>query len=421
MPIARIFANRLAAPHGSRSNSNRSHRRLRALVRESGRLRVAFRSLVCESVRLRALDAYIASIAADGPALVRLLIVKRDKLGDLLLTRPVISLVREALPDAEIHLLANDYNAWVARDHPALARTWVFPRVRDAGRVRPVAALRQIPLHFALARARFDWAFVMGGDESHRAIRRAIATRARRVVAYADDPGRYGPRLTDALPTPAHGHETARMAALLAPLGVRLPSLSPPTLDPPAASVRFAAAWLPSRRLERCRFVVIGLGARRAKKQPTAAQVLRWSSRLFEEWRLPTVLMWTPGAKTDPNYPGDDALASEILAGAPSYVHPFRGPIDEALGLIFAARTSIIPDSGLMHFAAASEGGVLGLFADPRDSAPAARWAPLGARARHLEAAKTVAELADEAIFDALVPLIEGEKREDRDETRGEG
>jgi len=409
VPIARIFANRLAA-RGSRSNSNRSHRRLRALVPESE--------------RLRALDVSIAPIVVNGFAAVRLLIVKRDKLGDLLLTRPVISLVREALPDAEIHLLANDYNAWVARDHPALARTWVFPRVRHAGRLRPIAALRQIPLHFALARAHFDWAFVMGGDESQRAIRRAIATRARRVVAYSHDAARYGARFTDPLPPPAHGHETERMAALLAPLRVRLPALAPPTFDPPAASVRFATAWLSSRELAPRRFVVIGLGARRAKKQPTPAQVSRWSARLFAEWSLPTVLMWTPGAKTDPNYPGDDALAAEILAGAPSYVHPFRGPIDEALGLIFAARTSIVPDSGLMHFAAASEGGVLGLFADPLDSAPASRWAPLGPRARHLEAAKRVAELADDAIFDALRPLIEGQKRQEGeangDERRGE-
>ena len=47
---------------------------------------------------------------------MRLLVVKRDKLGDLLLTRPVLDRARALAPDAEIHLLANDYNAWVARD-----------------------------------------------------------------------------------------------------------------------------------------------------------------------------------------------------------------------------------------------------------------------------------------------------------------
>ena len=74
------------------------------------------------------------------PSRVRLLIIKRDKLGDLLLARPVIAHARAIAPDAQIHLLANDYNAWVARDHPALTCTWVYPRVRSGGRMHPLAA-----------------------------------------------------------------------------------------------------------------------------------------------------------------------------------------------------------------------------------------------------------------------------------------
>ena len=265
---------------------------------------------------------------------MRLLIIKRDKLGDLLLTRPVLDRAKALVPDAEIHLLANDYNAWVASDHPAVARTWIYPRVRSDGRIHPLALLRQIPLGWQLRRQRFDWAFVMGGDESHRAIRRALRTGAQRA------------------------------------------------------------------------YVVIGLGARRAKKQPTPAQVARWSTRIHAAHGLATVLMWTPGASNNPAYPGDDALAQAVLDQRLPHVLPFRGPIEPALGLIFSARTSIIPDSGLTHFAAASPGGVLGLFADPGDSAPASRWAPLGSRARHLEAPARIADVPDDDIFAALAPLL---------------
>ena len=337
----------------------------------------------------------------------RILLVKRDKLGDLLLTRPVISELARALPHAEIHLLANDYNAWVARDHPALAKTWVYPRARTGRRLNAFAALRQVPIALALRRQRFDWALVLGGDESHRAIRRAIATGATRVVAYARDRARYGPRLTDALPPPLIGHEIARMLALLSPLGVHTSdAVEAPTFDVSSAAKAFADGWLAARGLTAQRFVVIGLGARRAKKQPTPDQVVRWSARIARERGLATVMMWTPGSSSNAAYPGDDVLAQAVLDRRPAQFHPFRGPIDEALGLIYAARTSILPDSGLMHFAAASRGGVLGLFADPLDSAPAARWAPVGRRARHIEAPKSIADLADDAIFSALDPLL---------------
>jgi heptosyltransferase III len=337
---------------------------------------------------------------------VRILVIKRDKLGDLLLTTPVLAQLAAALPRAEIHLLANDYNAWVARDHPALARTWIYPRARSGRRLHPLAALRQVPLGWQLRRQRFDWALVMGGDESHRAIRRAMATGAVRVVAYARDPGRYGSGLSDPLPPPAAGHEIARMLGLLAPLGVPEGTPGAPTFTLSPAASAFALRWLAAQGLVAQRYVVIGLGARRAKKQPTPRQVVAWSTRLFCERGLATVLMWTPGDATNPTYPGDDALARAVLDHARSHIQPFRGPIDDALGLIFNAHTSILPDSGLMHFAAASPGGVLGLFADPLDSAPASRWAPVGPRARHLEAAVTVAELSDDAVWSALEPLL---------------
>jgi ADP-heptose:LPS heptosyltransferase len=338
---------------------------------------------------------------------MRILIVKRDKLGDLLLAGPVISHLWAALREPEIHLLANDYNAWAARDHSALARTWAFARVRSGGRLHLLAAARQVPLHFALRRERFDWAIVMGGDESHRAIRRALATRATRVIAYARQPARYGPRLTDPLPPPSEGHETERMLALCAPLGVSGGALDAPRFAIDDGEARFASQWLAERGLAARRYVVIGLGARRAKKQPTADQVAAWSTRILRERGLPTVLMWTPGTAANAAYPGDDALAQAVIDRRLAHVHPFRGPIREALGLIYAARTSIIPDSGLMHFAAASEGGVLGLFADPLDSAPASRWAPLGARPRHIEAPRRIAELSDDEVFAVLAPLLD--------------
>ena len=338
---------------------------------------------------------------------MRILIVKRDKLGDLLLTTPVIEYLAAVAPQAEIHLLANDYNAWVARGHPALARTWTYPRARTGRRLRLGALAAQLPLLLRLRRQRFDWALVMGGDESHRAIRRALAVGARRVVAYVHDPSDYDPRLTDPLPPPQGGHETMRMLALLAPLGFAPPATPPvPRFELPAASAAFAAQWLAARGLAPGGYVVLGLGARRAKKQPSAPQVVRWADRLHAEFGLPTVLMWTPGPADNPAYPGDDALAQAVLDRAGAYLHPFRGSIGDALGLIHAARTTLMPDSGLMHFAAASPGGVLGLFADPQDSAPASRWAPLGARARHVEAGKAVADLGEDEVFAVLRPLL---------------
>jgi heptosyltransferase-3 len=338
---------------------------------------------------------------------VRVLIVKRDKLGDLLLTTPVVAHLASALPHVQIHLLANDYNAWVVDAHPALARLWVYPRVRHQGRLRPVAALAQLPLALRLRRAGFDWAIAMGGEESPRAVRRAIATGARRVVSYAADPARYGAGLTDPLPIPAGGHEIARMMALLAPLGIEPPpSVPPPAYRWPAEGEVFARRWLARQGLARGGYIVLGIGARFACKQPTFEQILRWSARFHAQWRLSTVFLWTPGRSDAPLYPGDDELAARVRESRVPHLHPHRGTLSEALALIAHARTSIIPDSGLMHFAAASAGGVIGLFADPNAAGSAERWGPVGPRARYLEARHAVADLSDDAVIAALDELV---------------
>jgi len=338
---------------------------------------------------------------------MRVLVVKRDKLGDLLLTTPVLAHVKSVRPDIELHLLANDYNAWVAVDHPALSRTWVYPRVKHDGRVRISAALAHLPLLWHLRREKFDWAIALGGDESHRAVKRALATGASRVVAYAQDPTHYGPRLTDPLPPPTDGHETMRMMALFAPLGIALPARLP---DPAYRCLSGAAAlareWLAKRGLAPGRYIVVGLGARFANRQPGPEQIVRWARHFQEAWGFSTVLTWTPGTRDNRLYPGDDAAAEQVLAHASPHIHPYRGTFPGVLGLIESAHVSVVPDSGLMHFAAASPGGVIGLFAhDPTHAVPASRWAPIGVRAVQLEASPAVRDLTDETIFGAVAPF----------------
>lgn len=341
---------------------------------------------------------------------MKILVLKRDKIGDLLLTTPLLARLKEALPGAQTHLLANDYNAWVADGNPHIDRTWVYRRVRHGGRVRIGAAWDWLRQRSALRRERFDWVLVANGDESPRAIRRGLALRAARTVARCTDASRYR-GLTDPLPPDAGGHEVDRLLGLLAPLGVSpARSAGYPRYVLPAPAAAFAARWLAARSLEPRQYMVVGLGARRAKKRPSVAQVLAWSAHARRRWGLDSVFMWTPGDPGGALYPGDDAAVQPLLEAASSglapQLHPFRGPIAEALGLIWSARASVFPDSGLMHFAAASPGGVLGLFAESGVSPAPAQWAPCGPRVAWLEAPERVSELPEERIYAQLERLL---------------
>jgi heptosyltransferase-3 len=335
---------------------------------------------------------------------MRILVVKRDKLGDMLLTTPLIAHLREAIPGAEVCVFASDYCGWVVRDDPDVSRLWTYPRLRPASLLRPGEILRYMGALREIRRARFDVAIATGGEYSPRAVERALGTGAARTIAYAPPDHGYGPRLTDALEPPKGGHEVDRMLALAAPLGIASPSQPiAPRFSLPDGARRFARDWLAQRKLAAGRFAVLGLGTRRALRQPSTAQILRWTERWHERHGLQTVFLWTPG-KGSRLYPGDDEVAEPVLAAGRADIHPFRGPILEALGLIWHAAASVFPDSGLMHFAAASPGGVVGLFA-ASPSWPE-QWAPRGPRAYWVLAPRTVPELPDEELFEKLEPLI---------------
>lgn len=339
---------------------------------------------------------------------MKVLVIKRDKIGDLLLTTPLLAQLKAGVPGVRTHLLANDYNAWVVKGNPHLDRVWVYRRVRHAGRASLAAAWQWVVQGLALRRERYDWVIVANGDESPRAIRRGLSVRGARTVARCADASKY-PGLTDPLPPDTASHEIERLLALLSPLGIPLSEKSKtpyPHYSLPSASAAFARGWLDERGLAPGSYVVLGLGARRAKKQPSAAQVLAWSAHLKRARGLDTVFMWTPGKADDPVYPGDDEVAQPVLDARAPQIHAFRGPVAQALGLIWAARTSVFPDSGLMQFAAASPGGVLGLFAESGVSPAPTQWAPRGPRAQTLEAAKSVAELPETLIYGRLEPLL---------------
>jgi heptosyltransferase-3 len=327
----------------------------------------------------------------------KILIIKRDKIGDLILTTPLFALIKSQLPTAELHLLANTYNGWVVENDSHIDKLWLYPRAKENGRSSLQAAFTQARQLMTLRHQRFDWIIVAGSYASKRANWRArwIATNKTRIAAYCDAATASG--ITDPLRPPNGGHEVERMADLLRPLGINVSALPPPHIEPPSSWISEANDFLAVRGLAANGYVMLGIGARRRARQPSAAQILRWSRAIHERHGLATVFTWTPGSRDDNGYPGDDDIAAEVLAQATEWLHPYRGTLGTVVGLTWLARTSLFPDSGLMHIAAASPGGVTGLF-----TASPEQWGPRGPRARVLIAGESVDRLADDVVLTAL-------------------
>ena len=157
---------------------------------------------------------------------MRILIVKRDKIGDMLLTTPLIAHLRRSIPGAEISVLASEYCGWVVRDFREIARLWIYPRLRALSLFEPSKLVRYARVMREVRDMKFNVCIAGGGEYSPRAVEKALSVRAARTIAYAPREHRFSPRLTDPLEPPQGGHEMDRMLALAAPLAIGIASAS---------------------------------------------------------------------------------------------------------------------------------------------------------------------------------------------------
>lgn len=329
---------------------------------------------------------------------MKIIILKRDKLGDLLLTTPMLQILKELYPKAKLSVIAPESSAWILKDAPFIDKLYSYPQPKFFS-LRSIASIfLQITIFLKIRKEQYDIAIAAGGEYSHRSIKRLLWMKAKRTISFVPK-NKIIKGVTDPISEPDNEkkgpHESQRIIELLAPIIKSKKKINFPNIyfSPPPEWLNTAKSFLTSHNLKKEQYIIFGLGARREKKQASKEQIIETAIYAFKKYKLKTILVWTPGGKNNHNYPGDDDLAYNILKSAPKEIIPLRAPLDLTIGVIWLAKKSIFPDSGLMHFASASPGGVIGLFADTRVSPNAQQWGPLGPRSTFIEAKKNIKEL----------------------------
>ncbi|MBU0753436.1 MAG: glycosyltransferase family 9 protein [Gammaproteobacteria bacterium] len=345
------------------------------------------------------------------PRPARILVVRRDNIGDLVCTTPLIAALRAALPDAHIAALVNSYNAEVLARNPALDAVHAYTKLkhREPGTSALGPLVARLALILRLRRERFDVAVLArsGFDRHGLAFVRLLGIP--RVIGFA--PAGATPRgLSDALPTPDNAamHEVEAVWHLLAPLGIDV-APGPLQVFPDPA---LAGAW-------RDRFrekvgaggtppLAVHVSAREASRQLSAAKWVEFLQGLRATHPGVTpALFWSPGATDDPRHPGDDAKARAILEACTGLgIIPCpTATLDELMAGLACCSAFVGADGGAMHVAVACGLPTVALF----ENSPfkLAHWHPWQVR-HELVAAPSFAigDIAPQAMVAALTKLI---------------
>jgi heptosyltransferase-3 len=295
----------------------------------------------------------------------RILIFRRDNIGDLVCTMPLVHALRKQLPGAHLAALVTHYNAAVLATNKDLDAVYSYTKAKHRADGESITGLylRRLGLLRELRRERFDWVLLPGGAQAS-SVRTARWLRAERTLT------------RNAQDTVAGSHEVEQCCHLLVRMGLRY--------EAPPARIAADSAEV-ARVTERMhnawggRFTsAIGLhiSARKASQQWPPERFADLARRLYASTQAPIMLLWAPGSRDNPLHPGDDEKVDAIVAAANGVpMLPFRTEhLAELIAALSCCERVICSDGGAMHLAAALGKPIVCLFGN----STAARWRPWG-------------------------------------------
>lgn len=291
-------------------------------------------------------------------ARARILVVRRDNIGDLVCTTPLIAALRARYPQAHLAALVNSYNADVLDENPAIDAVHVYTKLKHRAPSETVLKVvsAKLTLFAALRRPRFDCVLLAksGFDRQGLALARWIGPGA--VVGFAPPGGRGARGLTDPVAPVAADtmHEVEVLARLGAALGVE-DALGPLRAYPSAARVAEWRARLPQLGGER-KWIALHVSAREPGRHWPAEKIVGLIDALGKDGKLGFVLLWAPGAADDPRHPGDDDKAQGIRIAVPAAIPLLAAPtgrLADLTAVLSLCDAFIGADGGALHLAAA--------------------------------------------------------------------
>ena len=304
----------------------------------------------------------------------KFLVIRRDNIGDLILTTPLIHALRQRFPEAWIGALVNSYNARVLEANPDLDQVFIYTKAKHRGSASAWSAYwSTLSLILRLRKLRIDYAILASPAASSKAQMFARRINARTIVGFGDCASpdfrlkaNPGGRLHEV-------EEAFRIAPFFGIEG-KPPKTAVYVGERKASEARgLIMKALPGKST----LIGVHISARKPQQRWPAERFVEFLRQLAEHQPdLAFVLFWSPGESDNPTHPGDDAKAHQILERLGSFpIVPFPTLTlsDLFAGLAVCERV-VCSDGGAMHVAAALGKPILCFFgnSDPR------QWHPWG-------------------------------------------
>jgi len=295
----------------------------------------------------------------------KILLIRRDNIGDLVCTTPAFARLRQHFPGAEIGALVNSYNAEVLCGNPNVDHIFVYQKLKHAGNLvgRLKAIVQRLQLIAQLRYWKPNVTILAKSSYDRHGLNFARQIGAKCIIGYVPDDLGQTKNLPDIrLKTPEFTavHEVEAINGLLKPLGIEN-ALGPLQVFPDAnivSKVGQSITKFPQR-------IALHISARESERRWGIHNFIALAQHILESQSDTQVLLfWSPGKGYDPHHPGDDEAAVQMMQAVHSdrlIPMPTRN-LTELIAALSLCDLFIGTDGGAMHLAAALNKKILGMF-----------------------------------------------------------
>jgi ADP-heptose:LPS heptosyltransferase len=325
----------------------------------------------------------------------RILVIRRDNIGDLVCTTPLIRALREQLPTAYIAALVTRYNQAVMAGNPDIDALFSYTKAKhlERGESRVGILWSRVKTIWTLRKQRFDWILLPGGPQ-RSSLRFAKWIGAGKILVRDAEDAVGGP------------HHVEQCCHQLVRMGLRFESPLA-RLKPEEARVEKIKSAMPHDWSGHAGPVIaLHLSARKPSQRWPAGRFAELASSLHERLGAKILLFWSPGSADNATHPGDDEKAREVLAATAGMpVHPVvTERLEDLIAALSLCEGMVCSDGGAMHLAAALDKPMVCLFGDSDPE----HWGPWKVPSVVLHpASREVTDISVEEVSTSLVNLLQ--------------
>lgn len=306
----------------------------------------------------------------------KILIIRRDNIGDLICTTPLIRTLRQNYPETQLDCFVNSYNKQAIQNNTDLNHIFTYTKAKHRTSSESIFKVYwdRVKLIYKLRCAKYDLLIIAGSFSKH-SFKLANQIRAKRSICFASNSQTISGIDHPILEKNNSGHEVERTHDLLAPLGIdtappKLHLNTSPKITQTIKNKLIAQSWTEAKQT-----IGIHISARKPSQRWSVQNFIKLIKALNNK-DVQVLLFWAPGDEQDARHPGDNQKAQTIMEQC-SHVSIFpceTKQLSELIAGVDICDFFICSDGGAMHIAAGLNKPIVCMFGD----SDAQRWYPWG-------------------------------------------